>query len=523
MPATTMIETAPAPAQGLPPQMPRICLALQAPTVAELLAKAEQAARESVIIELRLDYLNHPETAPARIRQFCESNPDTPLIATCRRQAAGGKFKGTIAAELALLAKAAQAGCRFVDVSLETAERAGKEAMAGLGKRARLILSYHDFERMRDPEPIFTRMQKLKPAVYKLVFTARSFSDNLVLDAFLQKHAGRMPVVGLCMGEWGVPSRLLCMRDEAAFTFASYGAGEETAPGQIDIRELRQVYRVDDINRATRVYGVLGYPIKHSLSPRMLNAAFRKESLNAVYLPLAAKKAEEVLAAAHTIPLSGLSVTIPHKTAVASRLDGLDPLAKKIGAVNTIVRSNGKLYGYNTDVAGIVGPLEQRLTPGGTPPRVLVLGAGGAARAAVFGLRARGAEVSILNRTSARALALAKQAQAKTVKRADLKKLPFDVIINATPVGMWPDVKQSPLKADEIRAAIVFDLIYNPMQTELLRMAQAAGAQVISGMEMFIAQGARQFQIWTGKPAPVAEMRHAVVSWLEEEEKKQKK
>lgn len=514
---------------GLPPNLPRICLALQAPNIAELLAKAEQAMRENVLLELRLDYLKSPETAPARIRQFLHSWPEAQLIATCRRQSLGGKFRGSIAAELALLLKAAQAGCRLVDLELETAEHADARALAELRRQVPLILSHHDFERTRLPEPIFARMLRFQPALYKLAFTARSFADNLVLDRFLRRQAHLYPLVALAMGEWGLPSRLLALRAGAVFTFASFAPGEETAPGQPDISTLRSLYRVDGINRATRVYGVLGCPVEHSLSPHMLNAAFQRESINAMYLPLAAKKAAEILDSAAEIPLSGFSITQPHKSALLDQMDGLDPLARKVGAINTVIRSNGKLYGYNTDVAGILTPLEQRMPLAHT--RVLVLGAGGAARAVAFGLKARGAEVWLLNRTADRAAQLARQAQVHAVRRADLKKLVaaspgdparspargLDIIINATPVGQAPQVQQSPLSAAELAALhprLVFDLVYNPLETQLLRLARAAGADVIPGYEMLVAQGARQFQLWTGKPAPLELMRRELLAQL---------
>ncbi len=505
----------PSPATMLPPNLPRICLALQAETVAELLAKAEQAAHDNLLLELRLDYLKHPESALPRIRQFLHSWPEAQLIATCRRQTLGGKFRGSLDAELSLLLHAAQAGCRFVDLELESAERADARALAGLRRQTRLILSHHDFERTRPPDSYFERMRRFAPAVYKLAFTARNFADNLTLDRFVRAHAAAYPVVALAMSEWGLPSRILSLRAGAIFTFASFSPGEETAPGQLDIATLRRLYRVDDLNRATRVYGVLGYPVSHSLSPHMLNAAFQRESINAVYLPLAAKKAEEILEAAHEIPLNGFSITLPHKSALLARMNGLDPLAGKVGAINTVIRSNGKLYGYNTDVAGILGPLEQRLPM--RAARVLILGAGGAARAAAFGLKARGAEVWLLNRTAARAATLGRQARTHVVRRSDLKKLSVDVVINATPVGQTPQISHTPLSADELKALkpkIVFDLVYNPLDTQLLRLAREAGAATIPGFEMLVAQGARQFQLWTGKPAPVDLMRHILLSQL---------
>ena len=206
---------------------------------------------------------------------------------------------------------------------------------------------------------------------------------------------------------------------------------------------------------------------------------------------------------------------MPYKEAILPHLDNTDAHTTKIGACNTVVRAqDGKLYGFNTDAAGIVRPLERRLnTLEGA--RVLVIGAGGAARAAVFGLKERGSEVYILNRSAGPAKKLAHQAHARIVKRPDLKKLAFDVIINATPVGMG-NSRESPLQEQEINARYAFDMIYDPPETRFLKLAKERGAQIIPGIEMFVHQAARQFEIWTGKPAPGDEMLRVVSLALQE-------
>jgi 3-dehydroquinate dehydratase/shikimate dehydrogenase len=212
------------------------------------------------------------------------------------------------------------------------------------------------------------------------------------------------------------------------------------------------------------------------------------------------------------IPIHGLSITMPYKEEIMDHLDNCEPLAEKIGAVNTVVRSqDGKLYGFNTDVAGVVRPLDKRLTLGGA--KVLVVGAGGAARAAVFGLKERGAEVYITNRTASAGQKLAKKARAKFITVAQLRKMQFDAIVNATPVGMG-NGKQSPLGEKEINARYLLDMVYTPSETKLVKLAKAKGVQIISGAEMFVQQGARQFEIWTGKPAPVDEMDRVVSTAL---------
>jgi 3-dehydroquinate dehydratase/shikimate dehydrogenase len=246
-----------------------------------------------------------------------------------------------------------------------------------------------------------------------------------------------------------------------------------------------------------------------------MNAAFRRENVNAVYLALHAKTLKDLLACVREIPIHGLSITMPYKEAILPYLDNTDTHTTKIGACNTVVRAqDGKLYGFNTDTSGVVRPLERRLSTL-EDAKILVLGAGGAARAAVFGLSERGAEVYILNRSMEAAKKLARRAHARTVKRGDLKKHSFDVIVNATPVGMG-NTKESPLQEKEINARYVFDMIYDPFETRLLQLAKQRGAQIISGIEMFVHQAARQFEIWTGKPAPQDDMLQVVMLSLQE-------
>lgn len=498
-----------------PERLPHICTAVEGAQTGELLAKAERALRENSFIELRLDGLKAPAAALTSLAEFCAPRPEAIFLATCRRVTAGGHFRGSAEAECAILSKAAGAGCQWVDVSLPTAERVSAATLRQLRQRANLLVSEHQPQGPVRLAELADHLAKIPADLFKVVCQARSFADNGRVLRFLAEHSARLPLVAFCQGESGVASRILAPRFGAQFTFASLAPGEATAPGQLDAATLRGLYRLDALNRATRVYGVLGYPLAHSLSPLMLNTAFRRASINAVYVPLPAREAKEVLAAMDALALSGFSITLPHKSALLKSMDGVDPVAKRVGAINTVVRSAGKLYGFNTDVAGIVQPLASVLKLAGA--RALVLGAGGAARAAVFGLKEEGAEVFVANRTAARGRALAAAAKAKFLPRAELKKANFDVLINATPVGQFPKIEASPLAPEEIRAAVVFDLVYNPLETTLLRQAREKGARVISGLEMFVTQGARQFEIWTGKPAPREEMLREVLRELRAE------
>lgn len=489
----------------LPLRLPRLCIPVVAGDAAEMIEKAEALVRDNPFLEFRLDYLSKPALALPKLKRFFDLHRGIVVIATCRRAASGGRFRGSIVSQLDILAKAAAAGCQLIDLELETAAKCKPEQLQKLRSRAALVLSFHDFRGTRKLEETLEKMLAYPADFYKVVSTATTLSDNVVMIKFLSREGDRHSLAGMCMGEQGVISRVLAVRAGSVFTFGAASATEATAPGQITAQELRNVYRIEQVDAATRVYGVVGDPIAHSLSPAIMNAAFRRENVNAVFLALHAKALKDLLTCVREIPIHGISVTMPYKETILQYLDNTDPHSAKIGACNTVVRAqDGKLYGFNTDAAGIIRPLERRLnTLEGA--RILVLGAGGAARAAVFGLKERGSEVYILNRSAAPAKKLAHQARARIMKRPDLKKMAFDVIINATPVGMG-NTRDTPLQEKEINARYVFDMVYDPPETRLLKLAKERGAQTIPGLEMFVHQAARQFEIWTGKPAPYDEM-----------------
>src|SRR5271166_4155135 len=494
-------------------RLPRLCVAVVGPDAATMTQRAESLVRDNPFLEFRLDYLSQPVSAVPKLRHFLDLHPEATVIATCRRAVNGGKFKGSVAAELGILLRAADCGFQLVDLELQSAKALKSSDLQELSNRVGLIISHHDFRATKKLEEQFAELSKYPADFYKLVSTAATLYDNVVMMKFLEAHSGKHEMVGLCMGEQGIISRVLGVRAGSIFTFGAATRGEETAPGQATAGELRSIYRIENVDAATQVYGVAGDPVEHSLSPVMMNAAFRREAVNGVYLSLHARSLKDLLACVQDIPIRGLSITMPYKQEIVEELENSDPLTRQIGACNTVVRSlEGKLYGFNTDVAGIVVPLEQRIHLTGA--RILVVGAGGVARAAAFGLKAKGAEVFITNRTPEKAQTLARQAKVKYLKRAEIAKQSFDVIINATPVGMGGN-KLSPLEEKELNTKYVFDLVYVPAETKLIKMARAKGLQVIPGLEMFVQQGARQFEIWTGKPAPIAEMGYVVTKALE--------
>ena len=504
-----------APPLPLPrPRLGKLCVAIQAATPAELWQRAASAAEETKFVEFRLDSLAKPAAAFPGFQEFLTAHRDVSSIATCRRKQAGGNFAGNLAAQLEILLKAAESGCSIVDLEVESAEEAKSSQLtrfrAGLqAAGATLLISFHDFTRTKALEQAAARIEAFAPDYVKVVSTARTLSDNLAVLKLIEDHSLASHVVGIAMGEEGLLSRVLGPRAGAAFTFAALENGAETAPGQISAHTLLDLYRLDQLDQATRIFGVAGNPIGHSLSPLMHNTAFRRESVNAVMLPLKVKALNDLLSVIRDLPLGGVAVTMPLKEEVLPHLANMDPLTARIGACNTLrTGADGKIYGFNTDVAGVIRPLEKRMKLKGA--RIVVLGAGGAARAAVFGLVEQGAEVFVVNRTHEKAVALARKAHAKSLKQDLLAKNKFDALINTTPCGMAGIKQALPIKETELTASLVFDMVYNPLTTPLLKLAHSRSIPIISGLEMFAQQGARQFEIWTGKPAPEAEMQRVV-------------
>jgi 3-dehydroquinate dehydratase/shikimate dehydrogenase len=475
-----------------------------------MMERAENVLKDSRFIEFRLDSLPKPASAMPYLKQFLAEHRDVTAIATCRRRAYGGGFDGPLTSELEILTKAAQTGCQIMDLEVESAEECKPIQLAKLrASGAALIISYHDFTRTKSLEQAAERILAFKPDFVKVVSTARTLADNLTVLRLIEDHSLASRVIGIAMGEEGIVSRVLGPRAGATFTFASYSDGTETAPGQVTVESMRDLYRMEHLDQATRIFGVAGNPIAHSLSPLLHNSAFRRENVNAILMPLKVKSLQDLLTLVLELPLAGVAITMPLKTEVLPHLANMDPLTAHIGACNTLrTGADGKLYGFNTDVAGVVRPLERRLRLKNA--RVAILGAGGAARAAAFGLVEQGAEVFVVNRTHEHAVTLARHAKAKSLKHELLAKHQFDVLINTTPCGMAGVKPAMPISESDLNAGLVFDMVYSPLETPLLKLAKSRGIPVITGLEMFMQQGARQFEIWTGKPAPESEMMRVV-------------
>ncbi len=457
-------------------------------------------------VEIRLDYLSDFTDLENRLRHFLNHWRFPAVIATCRRAQAGGQFQGSVEQQTDILSAAVRAGCSWVDIEIESLATHGGSWLAKLHP-ARIIVSYHNYRQTPPLVRLYRRLSRFPAHVIKITGYARNLKDNLEYLRLLTSHSRRRPtLVAFAQGPGGVVSRLLSLRWGCPFTYAS--SQKAVASGQLSLEILRSVYRIEHINSRTQIYGVVGSHASSSLSPVMQNIAFQAKHLNAVYLPCETRRIKDFLDLARGLGFAGFSVTMPFKRAILPELDWVDPLAARIGACNTVAVRQGQWMGWNTDAAAVVEVLTKRLRlPGG---QILILGAGGAACAAAYALSAEGAKVFIAARRESAARRLARAISAQTVPWERADTLEVDAVINATPVGMTPQADCAPINLARLRVRVVFDMVYCPTDTRLLSEARSRGLVTISGIEMLVAQGARQFEIWTGESAPRALMEQAI-------------
>ncbi|MDX1964198.1 MAG: shikimate dehydrogenase [Pirellulales bacterium] len=486
-----------------------LCVSIGRGRHRHMIAEHAHLAQQGIkLVELRLDYIN----GPVNLKRLLPERP-TPTVITCRRLADGGKWRGTEEQRLLLLRTAIVEGVEYVDLEEDIA---GGIPRYGKTKR---IVSFHDFRRTPDDlDEIWQRLAKLQPDIIKIATMANNPHDNIRMLKLLARHKS-IPTVGMCMGDMGTPSRILSQRHHPPFVFATFHQERLLAPGQLSYQQMTEVYRHEQLNAQTTVYGVIGDPIGHSLSPLIHNAAFQHLGLNAVYVPfrVPAENLDQFLSDHQEWGLHGLSVTIPHKEAVLKKITKLEPTVQGMGAANTLIYQGDTIQGHNTDCQAAIESLEKAMVPplydrGGLQGKlVLVLGAGGAARAIVHGLKQQGALVNITSRTHERSQALAEKFGAKAISWDNRYGITPDVVVNCTPVGMHPNVDDTPYEKHHMRPfMVIFDTVYNPENTLLIKDARNQGCVTVTGVEMFIRQAALQFKLFTGKEPPVEVMRETL-------------
>ncbi|MBX3415614.1 MAG: shikimate dehydrogenase [Pirellulales bacterium] len=474
--------------------------------IAEHRHLVEQGAK---LVELRLDYIR----GQVNLKRLLTDRPG-PVVMTCRRKRDGGMYEGSEEDRLLLLRTSIAEGADYVDLEDDVAANIPR-----FGKTKRIV-SLHDFQRTpADLVEIRDRLASCGADIVKIATIAQSPHDNVRALELMQNSP--VPTVALCMGDIGTPSRILAARFGAPFTYATFHHERALAPGQLSYQQMTEIYRYESIGAETEVYGVIGDPIGHSLSPVIHNAAFAHLGLNKVYVPFRLPRGEvdNFLAEAPRLGLKGLSVTIPHKETVIKSLTKVDGAVRSVGAANTIVWNGEQVVGYNTDYRAAMDALEEVLSGDSGRPyqnalrgkTALLLGAGGVSRAIAHGLKRREANVIITNHNAARADQLAQRVGCKAIDWNSRYAVNADIIINGTPMGMHPNVDETPYDHRYLKpSVVVFDTVYNPESTLLLKEARARSCRVVTGMDMFVRQAALQFTLFTGQEAPHEVMLNAL-------------
>jgi 3-dehydroquinate dehydratase/shikimate dehydrogenase len=493
-----------------------ICVPVCAETGEEMIRQIQQAEKLADVVELRFDYLNKMDEQT--LRRIFAYESQVPWLSTFRPKEQGGHRELTVEARTKFWNNGHET--EFIDVEEDIASVTDKLPSSR-------ICSHHDFSGVPDDvDAIFTRLSDTRSEIVKIAVNINDVTEAIPVWKLLERaKSENKQTIPIAMGEAGKWTRILGPLHGAFLTYASLESGSETAPGQISAVDMRDVYRVKELDEDTEVYGIIAGNTSYSTSPFMHNSAFKAKGVNAVFVPFQVKDLDafmRLIVKPQTreieLNLRGFSVTNPHKQSIIKHLDGLEETAKKIGAVNTIKLDNEKLYGFNTDAFGFIEPLK-KLYADLTDARVAVVGSGGAARAVVYSLKEEKTDVTIFARDPKKAASLVDEFnigfQLLTTDNR-LLTTGFDIIVNATPLGTRGEQENETIaRAEHLgNTKLVYDLVYNPAETTLIREAKKAGVEAMNGLEMIVAQGMQQFKIWTGRDAPVKEMRDAVIKRL---------
>ena len=474
-----------------------------------LRSACERASEWADIIELRLDCL---DSSPENLSQLL-SNLSRPAILTFRPPEQGGHRNLSPETRTSFWkTQAPRGGELWWDLEADLAHELSPDW-------SHTIVSHHDFSGVpADLDQIYARLAQTPARVLKIAVQAKDILDCIpIFELIARARSEGREIIAIAMGDAGIATRILGPSRGAFLTYAALDDDSATAPGQVNARKLRSLYHINEIDSATMICGLIGLPVMHSVSPHIHNAAFASGGVNGVYLPFEVTDVHSFLkrmvhprSRELNWNLRGLSVTAPHKQAVMDYLDWIEPDAKAIGAVNTIVIENDRLLGYNTDAAGLIEPLLSRLGSL-AGKKIAIIGAGGAARAAIWALQQQKTLVTLF----ARNIAKAAQLNVPCQSLASASFNGYDVVINATPLGSGAHVDQTPATQQQlVGAGCVYDLVYNPIETRLLREARQAGCETLGGLEMLVAQAKIQFELWTGRKPSSSIMHDATAALL---------
>lgn len=482
----------------------RVCVAIRESSTAEAVEAMQRAASFADLVEVRADFIRDLDVQALVAAKPC------PLLFTLRSPMEGGDYTGPERARLETIVEAARAGADLVDVEFSAFWKGVLDAVP----REKVLVSSHNFEETpADLEQLLDRMAASSAGILKIATRAECLADNIRIMRLLDYARKRdLKLCALAMATPGIPSRVLGPSRGSWMTFASLPGSAPTADGQVQADDLLQVYRIRSITASTLVFGVAGRPVVHSLSPAVHNRGFAERGVDAIYLPLDASGIDDLEEFARFFSLRGASVTLPYKESARNRVKSISVEAEQVGAVNTIAGTETGWHGENTDVEGFLQPLRRRTHPAKLD--CLVLGAGGAARAVVAGLRTCSARVRVLARDTAKARRLAEPFGASWGAWDEISSCRWDLLVNTTPVGQHPNPEHTPVPAEALTGEWVYDLVYTPTRTRLLREAEGRGCRTISGVEMFLGQALKQHQVWFGTPVPHREMAEALEAAL---------
>ncbi|KAJ8760750.1 hypothetical protein K2173_017897 [Erythroxylum novogranatense] len=494
-----------------------ICVPIMADTVDQMLVQMKLAKEIGAdLVEIRVDFLKNFNPRPD-LEVLIKQSP-LPTLVTYRPNWEGGQYGGDESKRKEALRLAMELGADFIDIEFKVAHEFFHSLQGNRPEKAKIIVSSHNYQKTPSTEDIgdlVAAIQATGADIVKVATTALDITDNARMFQVLV-HS-QVPMIGLVMGEKGLLSRILAAKYGGFLTFGSLEAGVVSAPGQPTVKELLDLYNLRWIGADTKVHGVIGSPIGHSKSPHLYNSAFKSVGFNGIYLPLLVDDVANYMSTYSSPDFVGYSCTIPHKEAGLKCCDEVDPIAKEIGSINCMIRrpTDGKILGYNFDYLGAIAAIEEALRASNGGPTLgsplagklfVVIGAGGAGKALAYGGYEKGARVVVVNRTYSKAKELADKVGGHAITLAELKDFHPEramILVNTTSVGMKPRIDDTPIPKESLRHySLVFDAIYTPKLTRLLKEAQETGATIVYGTEMLINQAFFQFEKFTGLPAP---------------------
>ncbi|MEK6949104.1 MAG: shikimate dehydrogenase [Nanoarchaeota archaeon] len=490
-----------------------VCIPIIAPTLEKAIGELKEAEKSVDLIELRIDYINNIDEK--KLKKILEKRAKKAIV-TCRPKSLCGNFEGSEEERINLLKKAVEFNADFIDIEIESGKAAINELIENK-HNAKVIVSYHNLKEtppLNELQKKYEEIKKLSRDLIKIVANANSINDNFIIFELLKNKSD---LIAFCMGIRGQISRILAPKYGSRMTFASLKEGKESASGQISIEEMKNVYNIGLINKDTQPIGVIGSFAENSMSKNMHNSCFKQKNLNYVYMPLkvAENELKKFMENFRKFNFKGASVTIPHKLEVMDYIDEVDEIAKSVGAVNILSNNSGKIIGSNSDCYGAMEALKEKTSL--KNKRVLVIGAGGGARAIIYGLKKENAAVTLTNRTLDKAKSLANEFNIKYGKIENMKELikNSEIIINTTSVGMKPGPDESIIKEEDLAEnKIVMDIVYKPIETKMIKMARKAKCVAITGDRMLAYQALEPFKMWTGQDADFELMENALLEQI---------